>query len=57
MFRDGYGCKGTDKIMLVVYPDKTVTVMCEKCIQLNDDCWEPGTLFFQIGDDVTNYFL
>ena len=57
MFRDGYGCKGTDKVYLCVNTDETVNVYCTDCIEKNKDSWETGTLFFEIGDDVTHYFL
>jgi hypothetical protein len=57
MYRDGYGCTGTSKVLLVVDTDKTVSVLCEECIEVNKDFWKPGVLVFQIGDDVTNHFF
>jgi hypothetical protein len=51
------GCDRTSKVLLVVNKDKTVEVMCEYCIERNKLGWEQDTLFFQIGDDVTNQFL
>ena len=58
MFRDGYHwCDGTNKVYLVVNADKTTSVMCGVCIEMSKESWQSGTLFFEIGDDVTNYFL
>lgn len=57
LYRDGYGCNGTGKCYLVINPEGTSYVICDGCIGHDKTVWEPGTLFFQIGDDVTNHFL
>jgi len=43
------------KLYLVVNTDKYTQVFCASCIERNS--WDVGTLFFEIGDDVTHHFL
>ena len=54
------GCHIKDKdyhveLFLVVSPDKDYSVYCSTCI--HENTWDIGTLFYRIGDDVTNWFL
>lgn len=58
----GNGCSGpSERLYLVVYPDKSTGVVCNACIEANKSdrlgVFHTGTLIYEIGDDVTNFFL
>jgi hypothetical protein len=54
----GDRCDSLTNVYLIVYPDHTEELMCEDCInEIDRNDWRQGTKFFEIGDDVTHFFI